>query len=98
MHKEAKARRKIKTGGESMTPVQGLLERGKGKRASRVIIKQVETRKKAELQANVREYVLKGSEVHTDELLSYEGLNDEFTHNVINHAECYVRCEDGLPA
>jgi len=75
----------------AMTPVQGLLERKTAKRSSRVIIKAVETRKKAELQANVRQYVLKGSEVHTDELLSYDGLHDEYTHNVINHAECYVR-------
>jgi transposase-like protein len=91
MHKAVRERRGIKTGGASMTPVQGLLERGKDKGTSRVILKQVETRKKHELQGNVREYVLKGSEVHTDELLSYEGLQDEYTHNVINHAECYVR-------
>lgn len=51
----------------------------------------MDTRKKGELQANVREYVLKGSTVNTDQLLSYEGLSDEYTHNVINHAECYAR-------
>jgi hypothetical protein len=51
----------------------------------------VETRKKDVLQANVREYVLKGSEVHTDELPSYRGLQDEYIHNVIDHAESYVR-------
>lgn len=79
------------TGPIAMTPVQGLLERKTAKRASRVVLKVVETRKKHELQANVREYVLKGSEVHTDALLSYEGLQAEYTHNVIDHAECYVR-------
>jgi hypothetical protein len=39
----------------------------------------------------VREYVLKGSEVHTDSLRSYNGLAEEYTHNVIDHAEAYVR-------
>ena len=91
MHADVKKARNIKTGGVSMTPVQGLLERKTGKKASRVILKVVDTRKRAELQGNVREYVLKGSEVHTDELRSYNGLNDEYTHQVINHAECYVK-------
>ena len=89
MHKgkrQAKGR-----GPVAMTPVQGLLERTTAKRASRVILKHVDTRKKGELQGNVREYVLKGSTVNTDQLLSYEGLSDEYTHNVINHAECYAR-------
>ena len=74
-----------------MTPVMGLLERTTAKRASRVVLKVVDTTRKAELQGQVREYVLKGSEVHTDALRSYDGLNDEYTHNVIDHAECYVR-------
>jgi transposase-like protein len=91
MHADVKKAKNIKTGGVSMTPVQGLLERKTGKQASRVILKVVDTRKRAELQGNVREYVLKGSEVHTDELRSYRGLNDEYTHQVINHAECYVK-------
>ena len=74
-----------------MTPVMGLLERTTAKRASRVVLKVVDTTRKAELQGQVREYVLKGSEVHTDGLKSYEGLADDYTHNVIDHAECYVR-------
>ncbi|HEX4083611.1 MAG TPA: IS1595 family transposase [Chthoniobacteraceae bacterium] len=91
MHADVKARRGIKTGGASMTPVMGLLERTTARRQSRVILKHVETRRKPELQGNVRKYVLKGSTVNTDELLAYEGLQDEFTHNVINHAECYAK-------
>ena len=75
MHKgkrQAKGR-----GPVAMTPVQGLLERTTDKRTSRVILKHVDTRKKSELQANVREYVVKGSTVNTDQLLSYEGLADD---------------------
>jgi transposase-like protein len=87
-----KGKRQVKGSGPvAMTPVQGLLERKTAKRASRVVLKVVETRKKKDLQANVREYVVKGSEVHTDALLSYEGLQDEYTHKVIDHAESYVR-------
>jgi hypothetical protein len=66
------------------------LERGKGKKASCVILKVVETVKRRDVGENVREYVLKGAEVHTDQLKSYSGLSDEYTHNVINHAEKYV--------
>src|SRR5438067_7760438 len=88
MHKSQREGKR--RGAWAMTPVMGLLERTSAKRASRVILKVAETVRKGELQANVREYILKGAEVHTDQLLSYEGLADEYTHNVINHAECYV--------
>jgi hypothetical protein len=43
------------------------------------------------VQQAVREYVLHGSTVHTDELHGYKGLEDDFTHEVVNHAETYVR-------
>ena len=46
--------------------------------------------KKHTLQANVRENVRRGSKVYTDELLSYDGLESDYTHKVINHAEAYV--------
>jgi hypothetical protein len=42
------------------------------------------------LQANVRDNVRRGSKVYTDELLSYDGLNADYVHNVIDHAERYV--------
>lgn len=87
-----KGKRKVYgTGPVAMVPVMGLLERTTAKRSSRVILKAVDTTRKSELQGHVRNYVLKGSEVHTDALLSYEGLSDEYTHNVIDHAECYAK-------
>ena len=86
-----KGKRKAKgTGPVAMTPVMGLLERTTAKRASRVIVNVADTTKKPELQGNVRKYVLKGSEIHTDALRSYTGLADEYTHNVIDHAVSYV--------
>ena len=69
----------------------GLLERSTANRASRVVLKVVDTTRKPELQGQVRKYVLQGSEVHTDALKSYQGLCDEYTHNVIDHAVAYVR-------
>ena len=92
MHKDKRAMRVKGTGPMAMTPVMGLLERSTRQGvASRIIVKQVNTRKKAELQAEVRKYVLKGAEIHTDALPSYNGLEDEYTHNVVDHAVEYVR-------
>ena len=86
-----KGKRKAKgTGPVAMTPVMGLLERTTAKRASRVKLQVLQGRRKAELQKNVREYVLKDSNVYTDALPSYNGLNDAYAHQVIDHAEKYV--------
>jgi transposase-like protein len=49
----------------------------------------VENRPKPELQALVRENVEAGSNLYSDALKSYEGL-DEFQHQVIDHAIAYV--------
>ena len=95
MNAKSKAKRRALfgkgTGGVAMTPVQGLLERGTREKASRIRLAVIKSTKKADVQAGVRGYVLKGSQVMTDELGGYRGLDDEYTHNVINHAECYVK-------
>jgi transposase-like protein len=66
--------------------VFGLLERKTG----RVHVEHVETRRKHDLGGVVQQRVRRGSEVITDELLSYDALNSEYAHKVINHAEQYV--------
>ena len=66
--------------------VFGLLERKTG----RVHIEHVETRRKHDLSGVVQQHVRRGSEVITDELLSYDALNSDYAHKVINHAEQYV--------
>jgi len=38
----------------------------------------------------VQENVRKGSRVYTDELLAYWGLEENYVHQIINHAEQYV--------
>jgi transposase-like protein len=49
----------------------------------------VPNRRKKTIQAHLREHVEPGSTVYSDELLSYDGL-DDYKHKVINHAETYV--------
>jgi transposase-like protein len=86
MHKGKRKRRG--TGGCAMTPVQGLLERHAS--GSRVITRVMKNRRRLEATKNVVEYVLKGSEVFTDALPSYNGLKADYTHAVVDHAETYV--------
>ena len=45
---------------------------------------------KKALQAKVREHVTAGSAIFTDALQSYEGLDAEYAHQVIDHAVAYV--------
>jgi transposase-like protein len=72
MHANKRREKGIGTGGISMTPVMGLLERTDGDKPSRVVLNVLKTRKRKELTERVRECVLKGSEVHTDAFRSYE--------------------------
>jgi transposase-like protein len=91
MHKSKKA--KVMKGNQNtaLTPVQGLLERTTRDKCSQVKLAIIRTTKRAELHGNVRKYVLKGAEVHTDALAAYRGLESEYTHEVVDHAVEYVR-------
>jgi transposase-like protein len=73
------------------TAVLGLLERNSPEKPSRVKLKVVESVRRHDLDPEIRKHVEKGSEVHTDKLRSYENLDDEYVHQVIDHAECYAR-------
>jgi 5-methylcytosine-specific restriction endonuclease McrA len=72
------------------TAVQGILERTTAKRASRVVLKVVPNTRRPELCGNVREYVLKGSTVCTDALMSYDDLESDYDRQVIDHAISYA--------
>ncbi len=93
MHKS----RKEKTlqggrGSAGKTIVMGLLERGKGKKKSRVQAVVVKNTDRTTLHQEVRQRLKTGSELHTDEHSGYVGLEDEYTHEVISHAANeYVR-------
>jgi transposase-like protein len=85
MHKDVRARKITGTGGKDKTIVMGMLERDGDVRA--VV---VSDRRKNELQKQVREHVEAGAAIFTDELRSYEGLETDYQHAVINHAIEYA--------
>ena len=63
-----------------------MLQRG-GKVRATVI----EDRHKPTLHGHVNANVEAGSNVFTDELVAYWGLDEKYVHQIINHAEQYVR-------
>jgi transposase-like protein len=69
--------------------VMGLLERH-GVNGSQVRLARIEGVKKHHLMPNIQKHIMPGSQVHTDALPSYQILNNEYIHNVIDHAESYV--------
>jgi transposase-like protein len=85
MHKSKRERVITGTGGKDKTVVMGMMERGGNVRAM-----VVDSRRKKELQKNVREHVEAGAAIFTDELHSYDGLSEDYKHAVINHAVEYV--------
>jgi len=65
--------------------VFGMVERGGRVRATHVNSRQGE-----ELQEHIRQCVEAGAAIFSDELASYEGLGDDYRHDIINHAVEYV--------
>ncbi|MFI5398647.1 MAG: IS1595 family transposase [Candidatus Binatia bacterium] len=87
MHAHVRARKITGTGGVGKELVVGLLDRETGK----VHVRHVADRKKKTLQAEVKAHVAAGAQLMTDELASYTGLDKEYVHQFVNHAESYVR-------
>ena len=85
MHKAKRAEKIQGRGAQGKEIVFGLKERG-----GDVRIMHVEKRTKKELQAEIREHVEAGAAIFSDELLSYDGLDADYKHAVINHAVEYV--------
>lgn len=79
------SRRKHITTYAAKTAVMGMLERG-GKVKATVIGK----RRGEQMQEIVRESVVPGTWLMTDEFGGYVGLGKDYTHLVINHLERYV--------
>jgi len=71
--------------------VMGLLERNSPERASRIKLRVVRNTRRAGLHKHIKNEVMEGSEIFTDALPSYTGLEQEYIHNVIDHAECYAK-------
>lgn len=86
MHAKDKARKIRAHGGtDGKEVVLGMIERGGKVRAMHV-----KGRGKPELQRHVRQHVEADSAIFTDELHSYDGLNADFRHAVVDHAVEYV--------
>jgi len=87
MHKSVYERR-ITGQGQSFrdkTVVMGILERG-GTIRTQVIA----DRQKHTLQPIVRKHVEPGSALYTDEMGGYKGLDKDYVHQIIDHANKYV--------
>src|SRR5829696_404753 len=81
------------TQGKSMAgkvAVFGLLQRHGVDGYSQVHLAQIPSNKRRHLMPHVTERVERGATMHTDSLPSYESLNADYTHKVIDHAEAYV--------
>jgi transposase-like protein len=85
MHIAQRKRRITGTGGKDKTAVVGILERG-----GKVRTKVIDNRKKKTLHAEVVKHVEAGSALYTDALMSYDGLEGRYAHQVIDHAVKYV--------
>ena len=86
MHKNKKA--KITgTGGAGKAIVMGLLDR----KTKKIRLRHVPNTQRETLQGVVREYIEGGSYVYSDAWVAYTGLDREYIHQVIDHAETYVK-------
>jgi transposase-like protein len=85
MHKDKRARVITGTGGKDKEIAMGMVERG-----GKVRVFHVDNRRKKALQENIREHVEAGAAIFSDELKSYDGLETDYQHAVINHAVEYV--------
>ena len=83
--KHASKRKHLGRGAVGKAAVMGLLERHGQIRA-----KSVRSTKKDDLQSEVKSNVASGSTVYSDALKSYDGLEGEYIHEVIDHAEAFV--------
>ncbi|KKL14836.1 hypothetical protein LCGC14_2511670, partial [marine sediment metagenome] len=72
------------------TTVLGLMQRGDDNANSVVQAEIVPNTKRNTLSPAVRSHVVPGSTVYTDALSSYTGLDVDYIHQVIDHAEAYV--------
>jgi len=85
MHVAQRKRRITGTGTKDKTAVMGILERG-GK--VRTVV--VPNRRRSALQGEIRKHVEAGAALYTDALLSYNGLEGDYAHQVVDHAVQYV--------
>jgi transposase-like protein len=87
MHKDKKVRYNKRGGAFGKTSVMGMLDRD----ARQVRAKVVPNVERHTLQTEVLKNVKYGSAVYTDSAPAYDLLHNRYVHDVVNHAETYVR-------
>ena len=85
MHKDVREKKIKGRGASGKTVVMGMLER-KGDVKAKVIPDTT----KGTLQGEVRANVEKGAKLFTDAFPAYEGLDEDYLHQMIDHAIAYV--------
>ena len=60
------------------------------KRGGKVVAEVIDDRKLTTLMPNIWKHVEAGTTVYTDEANQYFGVQADYVHHVINHAEAYV--------
>jgi len=85
MHPRKRDLRITGTGTKDKVAVMGILERGGEVRTT-----VVPNRKKKILQQEIKKHVQAGAALYSDALQSYDGLDAEYIHKVIDHAVAYV--------
>lgn len=79
-------RRKLRgTGGTDKTVVMGMLERD-----GRLVARVIPDARGSTIKGHVRAHVARGASVYSDKLQSYRGLEDDYDHQVVDHAVAYV--------
>lgn len=86
MHKSKREKVIKGRGSVGKTAVMGMLERKGNVRA-----KVIESVDRETLHSEIKEQVAEGSNLFTDEWRSYQGLDEAYVHEVINHSIEYVR-------
>jgi transposase-like protein len=87
MHTEKKIRYQTKGGAQGKTIVMGFLDR-ELRQVRATVIPNV---KRETLQSEVLNMVDRGTEIHTDDAIGYDGLRAQYIHEVVNKMQGYVR-------
>jgi transposase-like protein len=89
MHAWRRDRLKVGTGSVGKTAVVGMLQRTREKSPSRVSASVVANTTRTAVHGLIRERVVRGSTLYTDNYVVYDGLS-EYVRGIINHAREYV--------
>lgn len=93
MHKDKREKAIKGRGPMGKAAVMGLLQRHPGKGKSRVRLEVIPSTRRHQLHSRVEKHVEDGANVYTDALKSYDHLGIYYQHQVVDHAETYVRDE-----